>query len=216
MSQKSVALRAAFLFVAAGAVSLLFGGAALGQKAAVTADQIIEALSPPPLTRSLTGPSQPPISEADRTFVNGLRGLTRSLSASERERVTKIVQEQKSPNVNLEVYFDFDSAAITPKAEPLLAELAEALRRGSQLQGALMVLSGHTDARGTEDYNQGLSERRAEAVRKHLIEKYNVPAQNISTAGYGKKTLKNTTEPYAAENRRVLIVNLQSAVEARR
>jgi outer membrane protein OmpA-like peptidoglycan-associated protein len=216
MSYTIVAKRTIPALLAIGLASLLYAPPALAQQPKVSADQIIEALSPPPLTRGLTGPSQPPVNEADRSFVNGLRGLTRSLSASERERVYKIASEQKSPDVNLEIYFDFNSAKITPKAEPQITALGEALRRGSQLQSSLIMLSGHTDATGGDDYNQKLSERRAEAVKAYLVSKFQIPEQNLSTAGYGERNLKNAAKPNDGENRRVQIVNLQPATEASR
>jgi outer membrane protein OmpA-like peptidoglycan-associated protein len=96
-----------------------------------------------------------------------------------------------------------------------LTALGRALA-GAELQGAVVLLSGHTDARGTEAYNQGLSERRAEAVKHYLIETFRLPAANLTTAGYGKRALKNQGSPFAAENRRVQIVNLASAAEAER
>ena len=54
------------------------------------------------------------------------------------------------------------------------------------------------------DYNQGLSERRAEAV---LAEKYGIDASNLVTVGYGKTQLKNRAGPFASENRRVQVIN---------
>ncbi len=70
------------------------------------------------------------------------------------------------------------------------------------------MLGGHTDAKGTDGYNQGLSERRAETVKKFLIENYKIPVENLVSAGYGETDLKNKTDPNAAENRRVQIVNM--------
>ncbi|MFL6799377.1 MAG: OmpA family protein [Xanthobacteraceae bacterium] len=189
----------------------LFSGQ--GAFAQASADQIIEALTPKPVTRSLTGqPAQRQLSDSDRTFIESVRHRTRSLSASERDRLADIAQDR--PSINLEIYFDFDSAVITPKAEPQLVELGEALRRGSQLKDALMLLNGHTDARGTVDYNQQLSERRSEAVKKYLLQRFQIPVENLTTAGWGKQQPKNKDDPFAAENRRVQIVNVASSVLA--
>jgi outer membrane protein OmpA-like peptidoglycan-associated protein len=88
--------------------------------------------------------------------------------------------------------------------------------RDSRLQDAVFLLAGHTDAVGGEDYNQKLSERRAEAVKGYLVEKFHLSTQNVTTAGYGKRMLKNKTDSSAAENRRVQVTNLATANEAKR
>ena len=84
------------------------------------------------------------------------------------------------------------------------------------LAGSVVMLGGHTDAKGGDDYNQGLSERRAETVKRYLIEKYRIPAKNLISAGYGKKGPKNPNDLFAAENRRVEIVNVAQRDEASR
>jgi outer membrane protein OmpA-like peptidoglycan-associated protein len=76
------------------------------------------------------------------------------------------------------------------------------------------MLGGHTDAKGGDGYNQTLSERRAETVKRFLMDKYHIPAANLVSAGYGKKGLKNTADPFAAENRRVEIVNVAEHEQA--
>ena len=59
----------------------------------------------------------------------------------------------------------------------------------------------------SDTYNQGLSERRAEAVKRFLAEKYGIDASNLVTVGYGKTQLKNPAGPFASENRRVQVIN---------
>ena len=70
------------------------------------------------------------------------------------------------------------------------------------------MLAGHTDAVGGEEYNQDLSNRRADSVKRYLTEKFGLPADTLVTAGYGKTRLKNANNPSAAENRRVEVVNM--------
>jgi outer membrane protein OmpA-like peptidoglycan-associated protein len=198
--------------------SLLVGGliwTAAGLPAAaqdVTSDQILNALAPP-ATRSLTGPATPTMSDSDKAFVQSLRGRTRSLSLDESDHVAEIAKDR--PKIDLEIYFDFNSAEITPRAVPQLNQLAQALR-DSRLDNSVVVLSGHTDAKGSDEYNEGLSQRRAEAVKRYLIEKLKIPGDNLTTAGYGKRDLKNPSDPFAAENRRVQIVNLGTGNTANR
>jgi outer membrane protein OmpA-like peptidoglycan-associated protein len=178
----------------------------------VSADQILNTLAPP-VTRGLNSPQQPAISDADRAFIEGLRHRTRSLSLDEGDHVAELAKDRKK--IDLTVNFDFNSAAITAKAELQLNNLGEALLN-PRMENEVIVLGGHTDAKGSAEYNQILSERRAEAVKKYLIEKLHVSAENLSTVGYGKKHLLNTANPFAPENRRVQIINMSEVNQANR
>ena len=86
---------------------------------------------------------------------------------------------------------------------------------GEQLKGTVFFINGHTDAKGGSDYNQALSQRRAEAVKRALIEEYRLPKDTLIAVGYGKNQLKNTADPLAGENRRVQIVNTEQAATAK-
>jgi outer membrane protein OmpA-like peptidoglycan-associated protein len=78
------------------------------------------------------------------------------------------------------------------------------------------MVAGHTDAKGGEEYNQGLSERRAEAIRTYLSQRFGIAPENLVAVGYGKNQLKNAGNPLSEENRRVQVVNMESSKEARR
>ena len=71
------------------------------------------------------------------------------------------------------------------------------------------MIAGHTDAVGSNGYNQSLSERRAESVRKYLMDKHNLDISKLIAIGYGEEQLKLPETPNAGENRRVQIVNMQ-------
>jgi hypothetical protein len=73
----------------------------------------------------------------------------------------------------------------------------------SELKGGTFIVAGHTDAKGGDTYNQGLSERRADAVKRFLAEKYGIEPANLLTVGYGKSRLKNAADPMSGDNRRV-------------
>jgi outer membrane protein OmpA-like peptidoglycan-associated protein len=175
-----------------------------------SATDIIKALKPKPVTRSL---ASPPSRAGDQRFIDSLRGRTRSLSAGERQKVADIVKEK--PSIDLEVYFDFNSAAITAQAMPDLNNLGKALT-SPDLKGSVFLIGGHTDGKGTDIYNQLLSERRAETVKRFLTQKFGINAANLVTAGYGKEQLKNQADPFAGENRRVQIGNLEAKQQAGR
>jgi outer membrane protein OmpA-like peptidoglycan-associated protein len=171
-----------------------------------SADDIIKALKPQRITRGLTtSPADAARNAQETKFVNSLRNRpTRSLTFTEREQITTIAK--KRPSIDLEVNFDYNSDNIGSKAAPQVTALGDALA-SPDLKGSTFILAGHTDAKGSETYNQGLSERRAEAVKRFLAEKYGIEAGNLVTVGYGKTQLKNPTGPFASENRRVQIIN---------
>jgi len=176
----------------------------------LSAQQIIDGLKAP-RTRSLAATTTPaPLSAKDVAFLDHVR-KTRSLSSADRDQIETIAQQR--PSVDVEVYFDYDSAALTPQAEPQLNNLGKALT-SQDLTGAVVMLGGHTDAKGTDDYNQGLSQRRAETVKKFLVDNYHIPADTLISNGYGKRELKNAADPFAAENRRVQIVNMANNAQA--
>lgn len=154
------------------------------------------------VTRSVHSQSAP-----DRRFLDSLRNRqARSISIEERAKAVEIAKER--PSIDLEITFDHDSDVIGPKAVPTLVNLGTALRSG-ELKGAVFLLAGHTDAKGGDAYNQNLSERRADAVRRFLVEKFSLASENLIPIGYGKTQLKNAADPYAGENRRVQIVNTE-------
>lgn len=209
MMNRRIYLGSAFaLAVLAGGlvVSLASQPALAGE---LSTQQILDGLKP--RTRSLSTPARPALSADDTAFVQRVRGQTRSLSLDDRQQMAEIAA--KRPKVDLEISFDFNSAELTPRVEPQLNSLGKALT-SPELTGAVIMLGGHTDAKGSDDYNQKLSERRAETVKRFLVENYRVSADNLVTSGYGKAGLKNAADPYAAENRRVEIVNVAEKDQA--
>ncbi len=171
-----------------------------------SADQIIKALKPAPrATRGLSTPADAARAADEARFVDTLRNRTRSLSTDERDKLASIAK--KKPSIDLEINFEYNSATIAAQAMPQVTALGQALT-SADLKGGTFVVAGHTDAKGGDTYNQGLSERRAEAVKRFLTEKYGIEAGNLVTVGYGKTQLKNTSSPFASENRRVQLVNV--------
>jgi outer membrane protein OmpA-like peptidoglycan-associated protein len=145
-------------------------------------------------------------------FVESLRHHgNRSLSSADRNHVAAIVRDR--PAVDLEIYFDYNSARISAQAIPQLNSLGTTLA-APEFKESVILIGGHTDSKGSDSYNQVLSERRAESVKRYLVEKFHLAAGNLVTAGYGKQDPKNAADPYGAENRRVQIGNLNA--QARR
>ena len=197
--------------VLAGGIVLSATAPSLAQRP--TEEQILNALKPAPKTRGLTT-EQSRRNVEEQRFINTIRTIkTRQLSLDERQKVSDIAKSK--PSIDLEVYFDYNSSAISPRAEPDLMTLGKALTN-PDLKGSVFLVGGHTDAKGGDDYNQRLSERRAAAVKRFLKEKFDIPDDTLVTAGYGKEQLKNTTDPFGGENRRVQIVNLEQKTTAGR
>jgi OmpA-OmpF porin, OOP family len=99
------------------------------------------------------------------------------------------------------VLFDFDSSAIKPEAAIVLKEAASVLK---QSKGAAVLIEGHTCSIGSEQYNQGLSERRACSVKTFLVEQ-GIAETCLTTRGVGedRPVADNTTEDGRRRNRRV-------------
>jgi outer membrane protein OmpA-like peptidoglycan-associated protein len=196
------------------AVTLSIGaGTAVAGDNNVTEDQILKALAPPPpkaLTRGLSvGPQADPAKVAEEgAFVQKIRNrATRSLSIGEREEIATIAKTK--PNIDLEINFDYNSADISAKSMPSVQALGKALTN-PDLKGSTFVVAGYTDAAGGESYNQDLSERRADAIKRYLVDKYGIAGSDLVTVGYGKTKLKDPNQPMAEANRRVQVVNMQN------
>jgi outer membrane protein OmpA-like peptidoglycan-associated protein len=110
-----------------------------------------------------------------------------------------------------DVLFDFDKAEIRSDAQPVLSQAAEIIRRHAQRR---VVIEGHTDAKGSEQYNKRLSQRRAEAVKRWLQEREKLKGVAMQTKGWGAgKPVAPNAKPDGSDdpegrqkNRRVEIV----------
>ncbi len=193
-----------------GAALSMTAGLALAGDNNVSADQIRNALQPKPLTRGLSiGPQADPAVKAKEIhFVDTLRNRkTRSLSLGEREEIAEIASTK--PNIDLDIQFDYNSAEISTTSMPSVQALGMALS-DANLKGSTFVVAGHTDAIGSEAYNQDLSERRADSIKRYLTEKYGINGTDLVTVGYGKTKPKDPNAPMDPINRRVQVVNMDT------
>lgn len=111
--------------------------------------------------------------------------------------------------VELDVKFDFDKSQVKEESYSDIKNLADFMKQYPQTS---TVVEGHTDSIGTDAYNQGLSERRANAVRDVLVNQYGVEGGRVNAVGYGESrpVADNATDAGRAINRRV-----EAEVEAR-
>jgi outer membrane protein OmpA-like peptidoglycan-associated protein len=108
--------------------------------------------------------------------------------------------------IDLNIAFEFNASDLQPQAAAQLKQLRSALTSESLLKDRFMV-AGHTDAKGSAQYNQQLSVRRAEAVKRYLVDN-GVGAERLQAIGYGSEHLALPDRPEDPSNRRVEIRNL--------
>lgn len=152
-------------------------------------DDIINSLAPKPLTRSLGGAKTRKIEvvgAAPEAILEEVKGL---------------------PSIAIRVLFATDSDRLTLDGEAALRPLGEALR-DPRLSSSRLLIGGHTDAAGSDLYNQDLSERRAQSVRRYLVQTYGVNIAQLEARGFGFKKLADPLRPLDGVNRRVEVVNL--------
>ncbi|NLJ49972.1 MAG: OmpA family protein [Candidatus Atribacteria bacterium] len=114
-----------------------------------------------------------------------------------------------------QIPFDYDSSAINSRARAQLDEIGKAL--SSQILSYLeFEIGGHTDSRGTDEYNQVLSEKRAQSVVEYLIQNFNIKRERLKAKGYGESDPLVVGENEAAweKNRRVEIKKLGRTPES--
>jgi len=104
--------------------------------------------------------------------------------------------------VELDVKFDFDKSVVKPNSYADIKNLADFMK---QYPATHTTVEGHTDSVGPDAYNQKLSQRRADAVKKVLTQQYGVESSRVQSVGYGKTrpVADNSTEAGRAVNRRV-------------
>ncbi len=174
--------------LALAGVALLGGVSARAQEG--TADDFVRRLAPrPSLTRSLVA------------------APTRRIEVVPGQQDKVLAATEGQPSVKVRVLFDYGSDGLTQEGEAALKPLGQALQ-DPRLQSSRLLIAGHTDARGSDDFNQSLSERRARAVREHLILAFHVAPERLEAMGFGRRKLADPAHPEEPANRRVEIINL--------
>ncbi|RWD81317.1 OmpA family protein [Mesorhizobium sp.] len=154
----------------------------------VTSEAIIEALVP---KIDQTGGKQQP----------GLRDL-RGVDLSQPDPATAAPL-----SIDIRVTFAYDSSELDADAIVTLRRLGEALS-DDRLASYSFLIAGHTDSRGTDEYNQRLSEARAKSVVGYLVHSMDIRETRLTAKGLGESQLFDPGNPEDGINRRVQIVNL--------
>jgi len=114
----------------------------------------------------------------------------------------KVILTPSNIAITDKVQFEVGKADLKPVSYPLLDEVVTVMKGNPQIE--LVEIGGHTDSTGTAQYNQTLSEKRAQAVADYLI-KAGLPAERFSAVGYGstQPIAGNDTDQGKAQNRRI-------------
>jgi OOP family OmpA-OmpF porin len=107
-----------------------------------------------------------------------------------------------------QITFEINSDRISSKAKALLNKLGHAIS-SDQLSDVEFIIEGHTDASGGMDYNMRLSKRRAEAVKRYLVEMHQIDADRLKTTGKGPTDLLDKAHPDNGVNRRVVFISVE-------
>ncbi len=144
---------------------------------------------------------EPPVERVERLYsVNEVKR-----SARVRDKVRRIDMDSLS--------FDFGKATIPEAQVEKLANVADAMVEILKKNpGETFLIEGHTDAVGKDQANLVLSDRRAESVAVALTDVFGIPAENLTTQGYGERYLKVRTQKPEAQNRRVTIRRITALV----
>jgi outer membrane protein OmpA-like peptidoglycan-associated protein len=117
---------------------------------------------------------------------------------------------QRMPSIDLDsINFETGSWEIPPDQAAKLQGIADGLNRAiSANPRAVFLIEGHTDAVGADVDNLSLSDRRAESAAQLLTQQFQVPAENLTSQGYGEQYLKEQTDGPSRVNRRVTVRNI--------
>jgi outer membrane protein OmpA-like peptidoglycan-associated protein len=205
-----MALNSHFIAVVA-AIGILASsvGVSLAEEAG-SAEDMVRSLKAKPVKRLTRGLGQP----VDKDLIRS-RGLVIEVAKKkveeqtieDRKEIAEIIEKHKLPTIDLTIYFDYNSAHITPQSIPTLIKLGQALSN-KELKGGTFLVGGHTDARGSDHYNLTLSQRRAISVKTFLTDNFGIDYTKLVAVGYGEEMLKDFHDPTSGENRRVQVTNL--------
>jgi outer membrane protein OmpA-like peptidoglycan-associated protein len=154
----------------------------------------VESASQEDLVEAFTAP---PVERIERRY--SLDEVRRSQAV--RERVRRVDVDT--------VTFEFGSWVLREEQIGALTGVAQAIRNAlTRNPNEIFLIEGHTDAVGSDVDNLTLSDRRAETVASILSERFQIPAENLTTQGYGEQYLKVATQEAEQENRRVTVRNI--------
>lgn len=157
-------------------------------------------------------PAQPEIMKTEDKKITADTAVTKELpkeSITEKQ-LSKAQPTDVQPTIKelqtriQDIYFDYDRYDIKEEAKPILKEVSSILSRNKDIK---VIIEGHCDERGTNEYNLGLGDRRANSAKEYLIS-LGIPSGKVETISYGeeKSLCAEQTEECWAKNRRAHFV----------
>ncbi len=158
------------------------------------AEAAVSASSPEELGVTLAPAEAIPILSAQTGLKSDGLGVQEAISALKAKKTPFAIRV----NLKSDVLFDFDKADIKSEAASTLSKVALIIEKKGKGQ---VLIEGHTDSKGTNEYNQRLSEKRAFAVKRWLVEKHGIAASRIEAKGWGEtKPVAPNTNPDGSDN----------------
>jgi len=133
-----------------------------------------------------------------------LAALESSTEAISEVRIRSI---KPGARLNIRVYFEFASSKLSKDAQEELDILGKYL---GDAKSSRIVLEGHTDMVGSENFNMALSKQRAQSAKEYLVSKFGITPESIEANGYGFERLADVDDPYSGKNRRVRVRKLSN------
>ncbi|SPH18685.1 Outer membrane porin F [Defluviimonas aquaemixtae] len=177
----------------------------------ITVDDVAVATESPGLSQPDAGEASAGVSATDTGGVTvgalsplspAQTGRDQGLGTQETAAPQQVVFGSLAPElqINVHIRFAFDSAALSSDQLPQLEQLCTVMS-GSDIE--LFRIVGHTDASGSFEYNERLSQLRAEEVQRYLVRDCGIAPGRLEAVGLGERFLADEVDPKAAENRRV-------------
>jgi outer membrane protein OmpA-like peptidoglycan-associated protein len=143
-------------------------------------------------------------SQADTALARAGEANTRASSAEQNVNDLRTNLDKYSLQNTATVNFKFDSYQLLPEAKEELDQIAAQIR---DRENFILEIQGFADATGTDTYNNQLTQKRADAVRRYLAEQHNIPLFRMHILGFGevRAVADNATRAGRAQNRRVEI-----------
>jgi OmpA-OmpF porin, OOP family len=181
--------------------------AAVVLAAALTSALAQQAINSSQMANSLVGVSNTRLSLTGAQMRQAVLDNIRDYPGALPPRPLAFPQLENLPQFIVEVDFDFNSSVIKPSSYRTIGAIADALHNPILLGYGFLVI-GHTDSVGGRQYNVGLSQRRADAIRDALVDPFSVNPAVLETVGMGEEQLRDPAHPTSGVNRRVQLINV--------
>ncbi len=186
---------------------ITYAGCALVLAAALTAAVAQQPINSGQMANSLAGVSNTRLALTGAQMRQAALDNIRNYPGAIPPHPLSFPQMENLAQFVVEVDFDFNSAVIKPSSYRTVGSIADALHNPILLGYGFLVI-GHTDSVGGREYNIGLSQRRAEAIRDALIDPFGVNGAVLEAVGLGEEQLRDPKNPTSGVNRRVQLVNV--------